>query len=169
MKMHWCTGRLNLSGQDYTIIVFEPVNPISWPEAQVLMALHGEENVFGVKPCAISDVNLKREKERLLLKYGFIAEKVFPGYMPRMETLMPGESEDQPAATADEGFVLPTLAGGNGNGHPIEEPPASPTPPPQPEDDDENGDDEVRAQGLEPPAGPAIFKPGKHQPPRKGA
>lgn len=144
MKMHWCTGKLNLAGQGFTIIVFDKLEPISWPEAQVLMALHGEENVYEIKPCALVETTPRAEKERLAVKYGKVAEQVFPGYSPRMEMLMPGETEDQPTADA-EGKVT--------NG--------TPSPGPSPDDDDDGGD-------VKPPAG-AVFKPGKHQPPAKGA
>jgi hypothetical protein len=154
MNMHWCTGKLNLSGQNFTVVVFNKVEPISWPEAQVLMALHGEENLYELKPCAVSETTARAEKERLLLKYGGIAEKVFPGYSPRMETLMPGEPEDQQRANETGKPLSPSellSASANGNG----------------EDDDEEGDDDDK--GVDPPAGPAVFKPGKHQPPRKEA
>jgi hypothetical protein len=145
MNMHWCTGKVNLSGQGFTVVIFEKGEPMSWPEAQVLMALHGEENVYDIKPCATTDVTPRTEKERLLIKYGLIAEKIFPGYSPRMEMLMPGEPEQ--IAT-------------NGNGEP--------KPGPAPDDDDEGGDD-LKGKPVDPPAGPAVFKPGKHQPPHKGA
>lgn len=145
MKMHWCTGKLNLAGQGFTIITIEKIEPISWPEAQVLMALHGEENVYDLKPCAISDTEARTEKERLWVKYGKVVEQVFPGYTPRMEALMPGETEDQPHAD-EEGKVAR-----NGNGEP-----------PAPDDDDGGGDDDITKA-------PAVFKPGKHQPPAKGA
>jgi len=143
MNMHWCTGKVNLSGQNFTIVVFDNISPISWPEAQVLMALHGEENVYDLKRCATTDTTPRAEKERLLLKYGNVAEKVFPGYSPRMEALMPGEPEEQPHSNNGE-----------------------PKPTPQPDDDDDGDED---AKGVDPPAGPAVFKPGKHQPPAKGA
>lgn len=146
MNMHWCTGKVNLSGQNFTIVIFEAGDPISWPEAQVLMALHGEENVYELKPCATTDTLPRIEKERLLVKYGLIAEKVFPGYSPRMEMTMPGEPEQ--------------IATTNGNGEP--------TPGPAPDDDEDDGDDES-AKGVDPPAGPAVFKPGKHARPQKGA
>lgn len=154
MKMHWCTGKANLSGQNYTIVVFEKSNAISWPEAQVLMALHGSENIYEIKPCLISDVDLRQEKDRLAAKYGRIVEQVFPGYAPRMETLMPGETEDQLLADAEgnpiqlAGARTPNATNGNGDG-------------PDDEDDDDNG------KPADPPSGPAVFKPGKHPPPQK--
>lgn len=154
MKMHWCTGKVNLAGQSFTILVIDKIEPISWPEAQVLMALHGEENIYDLKPCAISITEARAEKERLWAKYGKIVEQVFPGYTPRMEMLMPAESEAQPLADA-EGKVTDS----NGNGEPL--------PGPAPDDDDDGGDE--NATPPEPPIGPAVFKPGKHQRPAKGA
>ena len=145
MKMHWCTGTVNLAGQGFTIIHYKAHEPISWPEAQVLMALHGEENVYDLKPIATDETAPRVEKERLLLKYGMIAERVFPGYMPRMEMLMPGEPDNQPGLDGQP--PQPT----NGNG-------------PGPDDDEDEGGED---QSVDPPAGPAVFRPGKHQPPRK--
>jgi hypothetical protein len=177
VKMHWCIGKLNLSGQGFTIIWFDQHSMISWPEAQVLMAVHGEENVYDVKPLAIGETTIAEEKERLAIKYAWKpVEHVFPGRNPRMETLMPAESEDLPFADQYgqltgaplKGALTPLgLALENGNGHPIEEPPApTPTPiPPQPEDEEDEED-------LKPPTatpGPALFKPGKHPRPYRGA
>ena len=150
MKMHWCTGKINLSGQGFHILNVGAHEPISWPEAQVLQALHGEENVYELKPCAISETTPVDEKNRLLGKYGGIAERVFPGRTPRMEMTMPGEPETQPLAD-EYGLVA-------ANGHP----PTPPNPPP-PGDDDEEDDAAAKAA-----PGPAVFKPGKHQPPHKG-
>lgn len=147
MKMHWCTGKLNLSGQGFHVLVINVEAPISWPEAAVVMALHGEENLFEIKPCAISETTPIDEKNRLLGKYGPITEKVFPGRSPRMEMVMPGESEDQ--TPADEyGHV----AASNGQ----------PKPPPPPDDDDDD------AAASRDPSAAAVMKPGRHTPPHKG-
>ena len=152
-KMHWCTGKVNLSGQNFTIVVYDALAPISWPEAQVLMLLHGSDNVFEIKPCAISEASIADEKERLRVKFGFKpVEQLFPGRMPRMELLMPGEPEDQRRVNA-EGKQ-------NGNG--------------EDDDDDEPVDDKPRPPAgveeppPEPPPAAAVFKPGKPQP-HKGA
>jgi hypothetical protein len=138
MKMHFCTARVNLSGQGFHIVKFEQTDPISWPEAQVLMALHGEENVMDVKPCAVTEANPVDEKFRLIGKYGRVVEAVFPGRTFRMETLMPGENERQPHVDGD-GVAIGTMNG-----------------------DDDEDDAVVR----EPPTSGAVFKPGKHMPPR---
>ena len=160
-KMHWCTGKVNLSGQNFTIVVFDALTPISWPEAQVLMLLHGSDNVYEIKPCAISETSLVDEKNRLAVKYGFKpVEQVFPGRNPRMETLMPGEPENQRRANAEGQAV----DGEEDDDDPVdeprppsgsEEPPPKPTPPPGPEE-----------PPPEPPPPAAVFKPGKQQPHR---
>jgi len=131
MNMHWCTGKINLAGKGYTIVVIDATEPMSWPELQVMIAMHGDENVYDIKPCGIADVSPTDEKRRLLGKYATSAnlvEQVFPGRTFRMEMTMPAEDADLPKLTA-EGRA----------------------PPP----DDEG-------ESLEPPVGPAVFKPGKH-------
>jgi hypothetical protein len=150
MNMHWCTGKINLSGQGFMVLIVDPLEPISWPEAQVIMALHGEENVYELKPVVISDTSAVDEKNRLLGKYGKVVERVFPGRSPRMEMEMPGEYGALPVCD-NEGRRIVTVAS---NGHPT---------PPQPGDDDEEDDDAA----VKPPE-PAVFKPGKHTPPHKG-
>jgi len=145
MKMHWCTARVNLSGQNCHTVSFSPEDAISWPEVQVLIALHGEENVFDVKPVSVADVNSRMEKDRLWSKYGQVVERVFPGRAFQMEMLKPGEPVDQ--QTSDS---VGQVEKKNGNGdHP---------------DDEDEGDDEAHAA---PPTG-AVFKPGKHPRPAPG-
>ena len=165
-KMHWCTANLNLAGQGFTVIWFDPTNPISWPEAQVLMAVHGEENISDIKPIAISETTPGDEKQRLAIKYGVRpVEHVFPGRTFRMETLMPAETAELPLAD-EYGQVesKDVVVSPNGNGHPVEEPPPPQPIPPQPEPEDE---DEEDAKTTTPP--PAVFSPGKHPRPHKGA
>lgn len=171
-KMHWCTAQLNLAGQGFTIIWFDATNPISWPEAQVLMVVHGEENVYEIKPIAIGETTVSEEKQRLALKYTLKpVEHVFPGRNPRMETMMPAETENLPRAdmygqVADPSDTLSIITGGgNGNPAPIEEPPPAPKPVPA----DEDNDDDEDAKGATPPPGPAVFSAGKHPRPHKGA
>ena len=93
--MHWCTCRINLSGQNLHIVVVGPHNPISWPEVQVLSLLHGEDNIHDLKPCGVAEVNPSDEKRRLWARYGKVVEQVFPGRVFRMELTMPGEGLEQ--------------------------------------------------------------------------
>lgn len=105
-KLHWCTCNVNLSGQGFTVINFHEFNPVSWPEVQVLSAIHGEENVYDIKPARISEATPRQEKDRLAAKYGFRAvEQVFPGRVFRMEMLMPGENTDQ-KLVGDDGVAI---------------------------------------------------------------
>ena len=62
-KMHWCSAKVNLAGKNLTIVVFDATNPISWPEAQVIMVLHGEENIFEIKPVAVSETTIVNEDQ----------------------------------------------------------------------------------------------------------
>lgn len=141
MNMHWVTARVNLSGQNFYVYHYLDHEPISWPEAQVMMALHGEENVYEVKPCRVGDSAPTAEKNRLLSKYAReVVEQVFPGRSPRMEMCMPGHTEDQPRA--DE-FGQPLVEGAS---VPI------------------NGDDEPDEPVKEPPIAPAVFSPGRQRP-----
>jgi hypothetical protein len=132
MKMHWCTAKVNLAGMGFYIVVFGPERPVSWPEAQVLFALHGDENVFEVKPCGVTDASPSEEKRRLLGKYGPVVERVFPGRTFRMEMVMPGETTDQ-VEVDSFGETITTI--------------------PEAVESDEP---------MEPPTGPAVFKPNKH-------
>jgi hypothetical protein len=147
MNMHWCTAKVNLSGQNLHIIHFLPTTAVSWPEVQVLSMLHGEENVYDIAPCFIADVDPGEEKRRLLGKYGMVVEQVFPGRSFRMELMMPAESRDLPAA--------------DGEGKPIKvETPAVITEPVAGGTDD--------PPESEPPSG-AVFKPSRHPRPSAGA
>lgn len=131
MKMHYCTCRINLSGQGFTIHEILETEPMSWPELQIMMALHGDENIYDIRPISIADTDPVTEKRRLAAKYRqtAIVEQVFPGRSPQMEMLMPGEPADQRRADDDGRPQLP-------------------------DDDDDN-----EVLGREPPTGPAVMKP----------
>lgn len=141
-KVHYCTCRINLSGQNCHTVYYDQFNAVSWPEVQILMALHGEENVMDVVPISIGEVWVGQEKERLISLYGKrVVEAVFPGRTPRMELLMTGD-EDLPVRVEGQPSVK-VHAPTNG-------------------DDDEDDDDET----ARPPVTAApTFKPGRHRPP----
>jgi hypothetical protein len=133
-KMHWCACELNQAGQGFTVVNFHEFNPVSWPEVQVLMMIHGEENVFNIKPVRLSETTPRLEKDRLIAKYNYRdVEKVFPGRVFRMEMLMPGEDADQ-TRVGEEGVAI---------GH------------------TDDGGVSSEPNPTEPPMGPAVFKPGK--------
>jgi hypothetical protein len=111
-KIHYCTCRLNLSGQNCHIVNYTEFNPVTWPEAQVLMALHGDENVMDIVPVRIGDIAPVREKERLIMQYGYrIVEQCFPGRNFRMALMMTDDEqlpvyvEDGSAPPPDEATI----------------------------------------------------------------
>jgi hypothetical protein len=141
-KIHYCKCRINLAGQNCHTVIYDAHNPVTWPEVQVLMALHDEENVMDIVPIGIGEVfHQAREKERLQSIYGRIVEQCFPGRNFRMELMMTGD-EDLPKYV--EGEISTKVAGGNGNG--------------DDEDDEDEGDD-AAATAL------PVFKPGRHHRP----
>lgn len=88
-KIHHCTCRINLSGQNCHIVHFNEFNTVTWPEVQVLMQLHGDENVMDIVPVKIGNVVPSHEKDRLISLYGFrVVEACFPGRAFRMQLMM---------------------------------------------------------------------------------
>ena len=76
-------------------VVRDAFNPVSYPELDVLRAVHGDDAVLDVVIIAEDSQSPKEEKERLQLKYGTtIVEDVFPGKNPRMEMTAPKASID---------------------------------------------------------------------------
>jgi hypothetical protein len=118
-KVHYCTCRVNLSGQNCHIVHFDRFNPVTWPEVQVLMQLHGDENVMDIVPIQIGEVAPAHEKERLIARYGYrVVETVFPGRSFHMALMMtdddklPAYSEDAVSTKVepDEDGSAPTEA-----------------------------------------------------------
>jgi len=137
MNMHWCTCKVNVAGQGFQVHEFNEHGPVSWPEVHVLSAMHGEENIYEIKPVRVSETTARSEKERLIAKYGYKeVEKTFPGRVFRMEMQMPGESVDQ-LRVDSEGDRLAIS--------------------------DNSIDDVAEELDQAPPPG-AVFKPGKQRP-----
>jgi len=141
-KIQYCTCKVNLAGQNCHTVLFTEFNPVTWPEVQVLMALHGDENVMDIMPCGVGEVWPTEEKNRLIALYGYrVVESCFPGRAFRMDYMMTGE-ENLPAY--ENGVKISTKVPTPGNG--------------DPDDEDDGGEDEVvkAATQLEP-----IFKPAR--------
>ena len=139
MKMHYCTCTINLAGQGFYLHNILATEPMSWPEVQVMMAVHRDENVFDIKPIAVREITALQEKQRLMAKYNQkqgLIEQLFPGRNPTsMELLVPGQPDDQPLAD-DFGIPLkPFIHEGDGD------------------------DDGRRIADRDPPTGQAVFKP----------
>jgi hypothetical protein len=142
MLMHYCTCQINLAGQGFHIVQILATEPMSWPEIQAMMAMHGEENIFDIKPVAVFETNVVAEKRRLMAKYRGqqrLIEQVFPGRSPQMELTVPGEPTNQPPAD-EYGLALKQQAAALSL-----------------------DDDEPEVLGRDPPTGPAVFKPVGHR------
>lgn len=113
-KVHYCRCRINLAGQNCHIVVYDEHNLLSWPEVQVLMQLHGDENVMDVMPMKIGDVVPVREKERLISIYGARdVERAFPGRQFTMGLMMTDDvqlPQVDGAAPVDEAAIEEEVA-----------------------------------------------------------
>jgi hypothetical protein len=135
-KIHYCKCRINLSGQNYHTVVYDEFNPVTWPEVQVLMQLHGEENVMDIQPVSIGEAWPSSEKERLVQIYGYrVVESCFPGRAFRMDLMMTGDEQLPPYV---EGQAPSTKVHPNGG------------------DDEDDGEDETIK------AAAPVFKPGRN-------
>jgi hypothetical protein len=139
-SVHYCRCRVNLAGQNCHTVIFDEFSPLSWPEVQVLIALHGEENVMDIMPVAIGEVWPSGEKNRLASIYGTrVVEACFPGRNFRMEYMM---TDDTDLPWYGEHLMAPDTPG----------------------DDHDDGEDEDAAIKTTPALDP-IFKPGRNRPP----
>ena len=141
-KIQYCRCRVNLAGQNCHTVIYDAHNPVTWPEVQVIMALHGEENVMDVMPVKVGECYPAQEKDRLIGIYGKrVVEACFPGRAFRMDLMMTGEED------------LPPF---------VENPSSNKVHPPTNGDDEDDGEDET----TRPPITAApTFKPGRHRPP----
>lgn len=153
-KVHYCTCRINLAGQNHHTVIINEFEPVTWPEIQVLMVLHGDENVMDIMPCGIGEVWPTEEKNCLIGKYGKrVVEGCFPGRNFRMDFMMTGE-ENLPAYTQQGAISTKVAEPKPGNGD---------------DDEDDDGEDEVaKALAAGKPLEP-IFKPGRAARPHKEA
>ena len=93
-QVQYCRCRINLAGQNCHTIILNEYNPVTWPEVQILMQLHGEENVMDIAPVGIGEVWPSNEKTRLVNRYGVrVVEACFPGRNFRMEYMMTAETD----------------------------------------------------------------------------
>jgi len=144
-QIQYCTCKVNLAGQNCHTVHYGTHNPVTWPEVQVLQAVHGDENVMDIMPCGLGEVWPTEEKNRLIGIYGFkVVEACFPGRAFRMEYMM------------TDNVDLPRYEDGK---------PSTVVAPPGNGDDEDDGEDEV-AKALA--STDPVFKPaprGRRTPP----
>jgi hypothetical protein len=91
-QIQYCTCKINLAGQNCHTVIYGEHNPVTWPEVQVLQAMHGDENVMDIMPVGVGEVWPTQEKNRLAGIYGHrIVEACFPGRAFRMDYMMTEE------------------------------------------------------------------------------
>lgn len=99
-KMHLVGCRIQVGGDIGTVVVRDETNPFPWPEIAVLKHLHGEDNVHTFTVVDTVDAPTPyTEKSRLLAKYGYAVNDVYPGNNPNIEWTMPGvdvEADEPP-------------------------------------------------------------------------
>lgn len=83
--MHYCTASIRLADENETVVVRDTFRPVSWPEVEIIRAVHGDTAVSDVKPFVKVTQTAKAEKERLRAIYGPVVEDIFPGKNPQME------------------------------------------------------------------------------------
>lgn len=90
-SQHLCTCVVSINDGMTTVFIDE-TKPLPWPELQLLQSLHGDENVYNIKPVALGPrLTPFNEKQRLTLIYGREeVEKVFSGRAVSMEFFVPG-------------------------------------------------------------------------------
>lgn len=110
MKMHLCTCEIAIGGDTRNTVVRGAHDPVSFPEIQILRYVHGAEAVMDVKPCATTDTDNVREKNRLAGIYGAVVEQAYPGFAPTLPLLVPGVPEDLDAKPASKSKAKAAVA-----------------------------------------------------------
>lgn len=88
--MHFCTCTVALSGDQRHIMTRDVVQPVSWPEVDMIRHLHGEDAVADLVVIADVPMSTREEKARLGLIYGEkVVEEVYPGRNPQMSLTVP--------------------------------------------------------------------------------
>jgi len=91
-QVQYCACKINLAGQNCHTVIYGAHNPVTWPEIQVLQAIHGDENVMDIMPIGVGEVWPTDEKNRLIGIYGHrVVEACFPGRAFRMDYMMTDE------------------------------------------------------------------------------
>lgn len=89
-KISICTCNVALGGDLNNVVHKGELDPVTWPETEVLMHLHGEPSVTDIRVIGTRATTVEEEMERLTLKYGAKATKeLFPGKRPAMQLAAP--------------------------------------------------------------------------------
>jgi hypothetical protein len=68
--MHFCKANVQIGGDIRNVMYRNEFDPVSWPEVEILRAVHGNESVLDVEPFVAVEQRPRDERERLLFLYG---------------------------------------------------------------------------------------------------
>lgn len=78
--MHFCTAKVMVAGDKDQVVYRDEYSPVSWPEAELLRSIHGDDAVLELKPFVHVEQNPREERARLVLRYGReYVDACFPG------------------------------------------------------------------------------------------
>ena len=84
-ELDFCTCMIAIGGDVRQIVYRGESNPVSVPEIDILLALHGESSVNNIEYCRTEPSTPGDEKNRLLAKYSpSVVNAIFPGRTPNM-------------------------------------------------------------------------------------
>lgn len=84
--MHFCTARITITGDLNNVRYRDHWAPVSWPEIEVIKALHGDDSVQGIETFAQVPQPPKAERERLVEIYGEeVVSHIWGGNRPPYE------------------------------------------------------------------------------------
>ena len=79
------TCTVNLAGDVRSVVTRGPTRPVTWPEVEVLMYVHGDDAVNNIEVIDKGDTTIAEEFDRLTARYGKdVTTALFPGKRPAM-------------------------------------------------------------------------------------
>lgn len=97
-----CTCSVRLGGDLRNVVHRGPTRPVTWPEIDCLMYIHGDDAVLDVKVIDKGDTTIAEEFERLTMRYGkAVTSALFPGKRPAMVLKAPDSVPRDKTAKAE--------------------------------------------------------------------
>lgn len=90
-KMDICTCKITLNGDSRQVIYRGPTNPMTYPEVNLMMFLHGDRYVTDIKVIKTVETDNQSELHNLRVKYGDATHEAFPGQRPRLPLEAPDD------------------------------------------------------------------------------
>lgn len=85
-----CTCTVALNGDIRNVVARGASRPVTWPEVEVLMHIHGNDAVNDIEVVDKDDTTIAEEFDRLTMRYGKdVTNMLFPGKRPAMVLVAP--------------------------------------------------------------------------------